>query len=108
MDFFTSLLKSYDYALENGLVDVHDGNSTILLPLYHTNLRSNGKNIINVLLDKHGNFLSANFLEEDEIIIFPVTQDSIARSGKYPPSHPLVDKISYIVKGNERLHEMYV
>ncbi|CAI3441866.1 type I-C CRISPR-associated protein Cas8c/Csd1 [Enterococcus cecorum] len=108
MDIFTSLLKSYDYALENGLVDVHDGNSTILLPLYHTNLRSNGKNIINVLLDKHGNFLSANFLEEDEIIIFPVTQDSIARSGKYPPSHPLVDKISYIVKGNERLHEMYV
>ncbi|BFQ95253.1 type I-C CRISPR-associated protein Cas8c/Csd1 [Enterococcus cecorum] len=108
MDIFTSLLKSYDYALENGLVDVHDGNSTILLPLYHTNLRSNGKNIINVLLDKQGNFLSANFLEEDEIIIFPVTQDSIARSGKYPPSHPLVDKISYLIKDNERLHEMYV
>lgn len=108
MDIFTSLLKSYDYALENGLVDVHDGNSTILLPLYHTNLRSNGKNIINVLLDKQGNFLSANFLEEDEIIIFPVTQDSIARSGKYPPSHPLVDKISYLIKVNERLHEMYV
>lgn len=108
MDIFTSLLKSYDYALENGLVDVHDGNSTILLPLYHTNMQSNGKNIINVLLDKQGNFLSANFLEEDEIIIFPVTQDSIARSGKYPPSHPLVDKISYLIKDNERLHEMYV
>ena len=108
MDIYTSLLKSYDYALENGLVDVHDGNSTILLPLYHTNMQSNGENIINILLDKQGNFLSANFLEKDEIIIFPVTQDSIARSGKYPPSHPLVDKISYLIKDNERLHEMYV
>lgn len=108
MDFFTSLLNAYDYALENNLVDVHEGNSTILLPLYHTNLRSNGKNIINVLLDKQGEFLSAKFLEEDEIIIFPVTQDSIARSGKYPPSHPLVDKLSYITTENEKLHEMYM
>ena len=108
MDFFTALLRSYDNALENGLVDVHDGNSTILLPLYHTNLQSDGKNIINVLLDKHGNFLSANFLDEDEIIIFPVTQNSIARSGKYPPSHPLVDKMKYISKENEKLHNMYV
>lgn len=108
MDFFTSLLNAYDYALENNLVDVHEGNATILLPLYHTNLRSNGKNIINVLLDKQGEFLSAKFLEEDEIIIFPVTQDSIARSGKYPPSHPLVDKLSYITTENDKLHEMYM
>ncbi|EOT40726.1 type I-C CRISPR-associated protein Cas8c/Csd1 [Enterococcus columbae] len=108
MDFFTSLLHSYDYALENNLVDLHEGNSTILLPLYHTSLRSNGKNIISVLLDKQGDFLSAKFLEEDEIIIFPVTQDSIARSGKYPPSHPIVDKLSYITTENEKLHEMYI
>ena len=29
MDFFTSLLNAYDYALENNLVDVHEGNATI-------------------------------------------------------------------------------
>lgn len=96
-----ALLNSYEYAEKNGLVDRHNENKTVLLPLFHTNLRSNGKDVIKVNLNKDGTLFKAEFLDEKENLIFPVTQDSIARSGKNPPSHPLVDKIEYIVSGTE-------
>jgi CRISPR-associated protein Csd1 len=41
------------------------------------------------------------------MIIFPVTNDSVARSGKYPPSHPLVDKISYMLPENKEVNDLY-
>ena len=38
MDFFTSLLKTYEKAEEIGLVDQRTGdNDPVLLPLYHDN-----------------------------------------------------------------------
>ena len=49
MDFFTSLLKAYEKAEEIGLVDQQKGtNEPVLLPIYHTSLKSDGKNIISV------------------------------------------------------------
>ena len=50
MDFFTSLLKAYEKAEEIGLVDQQNGDNPVLLPLYHTSLKSNGKNIISVII----------------------------------------------------------
>ena len=39
--------------------------------------------------------MKAEFLAYGESIIFPVTSDSVARSGKNPAPHPLVDKLTY-------------
>ncbi|KXT78394.1 type I-C CRISPR-associated protein Cas8c/Csd1 [Streptococcus sp. DD13] len=98
MDFFTSLLHAYEKAEETGLVDQQDGNSgTVLLPIYHTSLKSNGKNIISVKLNQDGSFYKAEVMGENQTIIFPVTSDSVARSGSSPAPHPLVDKFSYYV-----------
>ena len=97
MDFFTSLLKTYEKAEEIGLVDQQNGDNPVLLPLYHTSLKSNGKNIIAVKLDQDGSFYKAEVMDDNQTIIFPVTGDSVARSGSNPAPHPLVDKFSYYV-----------
>lgn len=96
MDFFTSLLKTYEKAELADLVDHQKkNNEPVLLPLYHTSLKSNGKNIISVKLDKDGQFHKAEFMADKQMIIFPVTADSVARSGSHPAPHPLVDKFTY-------------
>ena len=97
MDFFTSLLKAYEKAEEIGLVDQQDGHNPVLLPLYHTSLKSNGKNIIAVKLDQDGSFYKAEVMADNQTIVFPVTANSVARSGSNPAPHPLVDKFSYYV-----------
>ena len=97
MDFFASLLKAYEKAEEIGLVDQQNGDNPVLLPLYHTSLKSNGKNIITVKLDQDGSFYKAEFMADNQTIIFPVTANSVARSGSNPDPHPLVDKFSYYV-----------
>ncbi|MGT2844368.1 type I-C CRISPR-associated protein Cas8c/Csd1 [Streptococcus hongkongensis] len=97
MDFFTSLLKAYKSAEKEGYVDNPAKSGPVLLPIYHTSLKSNGKNVIAIKLDKSGEVISAEFLGDKEVIVFPVTSDSVARSGKNPAPHPLVDKFSYFV-----------
>ena len=98
MDFFTSLLKAYEKAEEIGLVDQQDGHNPVLLPLYHTSLKSNSKNIISVKLEQDGSLYKAEIMDaENQTIIFPVTSNSVARSGSNPAPHPLVDKFSYYV-----------
>ena len=97
MDFFTSLLKAYEKAEEIGLVDQQSGDNPVLLPIYHTSLKSNGKNIIAVKLDQDGSFYKAEFMSDNQTIIFPVTANSVARSGSNPAPHPLVDKFSYYI-----------
>lgn len=97
MDFFTSLLKAYEKAEEIGLVDQQNGDNPVLLPIYHTSLKSNGKNIIAVKLDQDGSFYKAEFMYDNQTIIFPVTANSVARSGSNPAPHPLVDKFSYYI-----------
>ncbi|GBD61594.1 type I-C CRISPR-associated protein Cas8c/Csd1 [Tetragenococcus halophilus] len=108
MDFLTALLHAYDTSKEQGLVDRQKGDGTVLLPLYHTNMVSHGNDIIQVTLTNKGELSLVEFLPEKDTVIFPVTNDSIARSGKNPPSHPLVDKVSYIATEDEKLHSMYL
>lgn len=108
MSFLKSLLDAYNSSIEQGIVDKYDGNNTILLPLYHTSLKSSGEDIIRVELTKDSKIFNANFVLKDEVIIFPVTSDSVARSGKNPPSHPLVDKLSYLSNENAELHELFL
>ena len=108
MSFLTSLYKAYNYALEHDLVDRHDKDETVILPIYHNNMQSNGKNILNISLNKNADLVNVQYLPNDQNIIFPVSEDSVARSGSNPLSHPLVDKISYLSKIDEKKHEMYV
>ncbi|MCK1253076.1 type I-C CRISPR-associated protein Cas8c/Csd1 [Streptococcus uberis] len=96
MDFFSSLLKTYESAETEGWVD-DASKGTVLLPIYHTSLKSSGRNVISVVLDEKGQFIKADVMEADRTIIFPVTSNSVARSGKNPAPHPLVDKLSYFI-----------
>lgn len=108
MDFFTSLLKAYEGAEKEDYVDNPAKSGPVLLPIYHTSLKSNGKNVITVKLDCYGQLLSADFLGDKEVIVFPITSDSVARAGKNPTPHPLVDKFSYFVsKVNQDQYNTY-
>lgn len=108
MTFELALMRSYEYAQELGLVDELNEDGATLLPLYHNNMKSNGQNIIEIHLDKNSNLINAKFLEENKIIIFPVTEKSIARSGANPPPHPLVDKIPYLRPSNDEKYLSYI
>ena len=110
MSRLDALLRAYNHAEEMGIVDLHDENQTVLLPLYHNNMRSTGENIIEVTLDENSNIKSVSHIPKDAYIIFPVTYNSVSRSGKYPPSHPLVDKIPYVLRNpvDDKKHERYL
>lgn len=96
MDFYTSLLKSYEEAEKSGLVGKTNGQDSVILPIFHDNLKSDGSNIVNVKLDNNGVFKKAEFVENEKVIVFPVTEKSISRSGQKPVPHPLVDKLQYM------------
>lgn len=108
MGFLTELYNAYNKSLEAGIVDQHKDSQAVLLPLYHTNMRSNGKNIIRIHLNKDSSLEYAEFVPVDESIIFPVTEDSVARSGSNPPAHPLVDKLDYITPSEDDKHTNYI
>ena len=111
LNVLSALYKSYVTCGKKGLVDQTERLNTeiVLLPIYHTNKRSNnGKDIIEVTLDEDGEFVSANYLEKNSIIIFPVTEDSISRSSGSAP-HPLVDELSYLTAiFSESKHQDYL
>ena len=105
MNALEALLNSYNYAEDIGLVDNND--YPILLPIYHSKLKSNGTNIIKVEIKKDSSLYQASYLDQyksksdeenkiSDVILFPVTKDSASRSGRKAPSHALVDKVKYI------------
>lgn len=105
MNALEALLSSYKYAEDIGLVDKDD--NPVLLPIYHSKLRSNGTNIIKVEIRKDSSLYQVSYLDQykskadeenkiSDVIIFPVTKDSASRSGRKAPSHALVDKVKYI------------
>lgn len=107
MSLLTALLDSYDYALENDMVGKPDHFGNILLPMYYNSMKSNGKNIIELLLSKESVLLEARVLPEGETIQFPVTEDSVARSSGVAP-HPLVDSASYVIQDGEKRSAAYM
>ncbi len=107
LDFFTALMNGYDASIEQNLVDNYDSEDASVLPLYHTSMKSNGNDIILATLTKEGELFKAEFVPEKEQIVFPVTNDSVARAGKNPPSHPLVDKLAYLFPDNNELYKMH-
>lgn len=96
MSVLTNLLKCYEYCERDGLVDIHDGENTVLLPLYHSNIRASKNNVLKITLDENGDLLSADFATDGEVHFFPITEDSVARSSGIAP-HPLEDKMQYCI-----------
>lgn len=107
MSLLTALLDSYDYALENDMVGKPDQFGNTLLPMYYNSMKSNGKNIIELLLSKESTLLEARVLPDGETIQFPVTEDSVARSSGVAP-HPLVDSASYVIQDGEKRSAAYM
>ncbi|WP_077074656.1 type I-C CRISPR-associated protein Cas8c/Csd1 [Aedoeadaptatus urinae] len=107
MSLLTALLDSYDYALEHDMVGKPDHFGHILLPMYYNSMKSNGKNIIELLLSKDSKLLEAHLLPEGETIQFPVTEDSVARSSGVAP-HPLVDSASYVIQDEGKRSAAYM
>lgn len=96
MSVLTNLLKCYEYCENEGLVDVHNGRDTVLLPLYHSNITALKNDVLKVTLNENGDLLSADFAADGEVHIFPITEDSVARSSGIA-SHPLEDKMQYCI-----------
>lgn len=107
MSFLTALYKSYVYGEENDLIGLKEDGDNLILPIYHNSMKSNGKNIVEVFLDKDSNLLDARFLKEDEIVIFPVTEDSVARSSGVSP-HPIFDNFDYIIQDESEKSLAYI
>ena len=107
MSLLTALLDSYDYALEHDMVGKPDHFGNILLPMYYNSMKSNGKNIIELLLSKESDLLEAHLLPGGETIQFPVTEDSVARSSGVAP-HPLVDSASYVIQDEGKRSAAYM
>ena len=107
MSFLTALLNSYNYGLENNLVGNPDDKSSLILPIYHNSMKSNGKNIVEIKINKKSELIDARFLEDGDIVIFPVTEDSVARSSGIAP-HPLFDNFDYVMQENTNKSEAYI
>lgn len=107
MSLLSALLKSYNYALDHDMVGKPDQYGNIILPMYYNSMKSNGKNIIEVLIDKESELKDAYLLNDGEKIIFPVTEDSVARSSGLAP-HPLTDSASYVIPDGGKRSNAYL
>lgn len=111
MTLMNALLETYDYALKNDLVDNPNLSveGQVLLPVYHSNKRSKGEDIFELTIDANSNAISGRFLANDEIIIFPITEDSIKRAGSTTAPHAISDELSYLAKGIDAAkNEVYI
>lgn len=93
-----ALLDTYDFALENNLVDNHKLSNLghVILPIYHSNKKSSGEDIFEITIDEEGKPIGGKFLNKDELIIFPISEDSITRSGSKIGPHAICDELSYL------------
>lgn len=107
MSFLTALYNSYNFGLENNLIGDLNDKSNLILPIYHNSMKSNGKNIVEILINKRSELVDANFLDDGDIVIFPVTEDSVARSSGIAP-HPLFDNFDYVIQDDTKKSLAYI
>ena len=111
MSVVTALYQTYNNALKKDMVDQTEllNQQSVLLPVYHSNKKSTGAHdIIEVTLSEKGDFIKAEWLSKDQIVIFPITENSIVRSGSANRPHPLCDEFSYLAKEfDDERHDKY-
>lgn len=100
MSLMSALLETYDFALVRGLVDNPKlgVNGLTLLPVYHSNKRSNGEDLFEITIGKNSTAVAGRFLPKEERVVFPITEDSITRSGAKVAPHAICDELSYLAK----------
>lgn len=112
MSLMAALLETYDFAFNRGLVDNHrlGSNGVTLLPIYHSNKKvTSDENVFEITIDKNSNAIDGKFLNREEIIVFPITEDSITRSGAKVAPHAISDELSYLAKDiDPRKNEEYI
>ena len=109
MSVLTALYNSYKYCEDNDFVDQSQkiDSETVLLPIYHSNKKSNGNDIIEITLNKNSEVVSVDFLGKEESIIFPITEDSVGRASGIAP-HSLADEISYLSEEEKNKNDVYM
>lgn len=107
MGLLSALLDSYNYAMDHGMVGKPDQYGHVILPMYYNSMKSDGKNIINLIITREGKLIEHNWMPKGEVILFPVTEDSSARSSGVAP-HPLVDNASYLLRDGSPRSEVYM
>lgn len=111
MNLMNALLETYNYALGNDLVDNPklSVNGQSILPVYHSSKVNKSEDIYELTIDSDSNAIRGRFLDEEEIIIFPITEDSIARSGSKIAPHAISDELSYLAKEiDEEKNKVYI
>lgn len=97
MSLWSALLSTYGtIEAASGEVAVNKDSSLdtkrMLSPLFHISLKTR----LHVILDERGDLMDMEMDGKDVSVIVPCTQQSLGRSGKNPPPHPLCDKIIYV------------
>src|SRR5690554_3411694 len=101
MSLMNALLDTYNFALDNGLVDNPElsVNGLTILPVYHSNKKAaSNEDIFEITIDKYSNAIGGRFFNKEEIIVFPITEDSITRSGSKIAPHAISDELSYLAR----------
>ncbi len=100
MSLLSDLLETYNLAYDRGLVDnpILGNNGMTILPIYHSSRTSNGEDIFEITIDRESNAVDGRFLDKDEVVIFPITEESIIRSGTKIAPHAICDELSYLAK----------
>jgi CRISPR-associated protein Csd1 len=98
MSWFQKLYETYEHCMDN---PAFANAEPPLLPVSHTSQQAH----IRVVLDGAGNFLRAELLNKQSIIL-PATEDSAVKAAK-PVSHPLIEKIHYCAKDYKCTRENY-
>ena len=93
MSWIEELYKTYMncYGKEDIISSDRNKPKKPLLPPFHTLQNSH----IEIILDKDGNFLDAERISTEEIIMPCTEKSSSAKTGTNPPSHPLCEMIKY-------------
>ena len=85
MSWITMLCETYD----NLQKDPPDE----LLPISHSTQNAQ----IEVTINSDGEFVNSEVVPKDNAYtILPATEESLSKCGKYPPPHPLCDKLQYV------------
>lgn len=110
MNLLQTLLKTYERAEDAGIVDMmEDEMMPPILPLYHSYQRSSsGQDILEITLTEDGRFLRGRFLKKGEYSVFPISNQSIKRSGSTVAPHFLCDNFSYLGAADQEKHEAYL
>ena len=114
MNVYKVLFDSYNYAEKIGLVD-DDTSNGYLLPVYHNMNKVENNKIIKVEINIDSSLYRSYFLDKFQddsklitnYVVYPVTKESVSRTGREQASHPLCDNIKFIFDNEGALLTSY-